>query len=1004
MSKSLKTLILLFFAIAFNSWSQENIRPITGKVIDAKTKEPLIGATILVKETFQGAITNMDGEFVYQLKGANIDKKVLVFSFLGFTPQEVKVGQKNYFEIALEPDVNSIAEVVVTSSYGTKKLKQDVVGSITSVKPQDLILEQAVTSFDQLLEGQAAGVLIETGEGLNSPSEIHIRGVGSLRTSDYGTSTQPLIIVDGVILAEETNIEGSNFFDNGGGTYSEDPNNPFAKLGINNIESINILKDAAAVSLYGADGANGVIIITTKSGSVGKTRINFRAQGGFSTELNAVKYMTGEQYREMLNLYNFNRGNTDAVQAWNGLNTDWHNLLNDNGWYQNYDFAISGGKGRWAYRAGLAYQDTHDAQIFNTLQRYNSNFSIAYRTKKLNISLKAAPSYSERNTPNTLADFALPPDMAPYDEQGNYTSFDTYGNPIAVAKQNRKLSKDFGLRNSISLNYKIHPQLNFSSLFGIDYGDKEQDTFNSGLNQTGVKGTLKGKRHFQNRQTNKWNWNAQLSYNKTFKFGNYFDALIGVETRRDHSKRNFSRGIGFEQFETPEPIVKAKELSYDEDSSEKTGRSIYSQFNYDFRKRYYLLVNTRIDQSSAFGGDNNTAINSGLGLSWVISNENFLKDQDWIQLLRIKTSYGTTGNSRIGSYRALGLYSYSDTERGGYNQQTGSAEPYSLPNPKLGWETNRKFNTGMDFDLKRGISFTLEYYYDDISDMIVSRDAIPETGLGNVQINGAEMYNRGWEFSISANIIQRNHFRWRSSFNINTLDNKVTSLRGLGSEFSHSTAATAEKVGYPSTLLWGYNFIGIDPATGRELYKMGDGNLVDALTLKSQYNGSNNYIPIGDSQPKVYGGLSNRLTIFKNLTVSANFSYKIGADHKIQKELIDQYQTLVTRNMANNAYYDAWRKPGDLAKFQALAINPTISNSSKYVYDASNIKLNSANISYRLSNTGWKTIKSLNLTATGSNLYYWYFSKSEEGKNGIKELYKIYPETRTVTLGVDLRF
>lgn len=1002
LKKHLLVYLLLFITLLLSA--QESSRLITGKITDQSNGETLPGATIIVKGTMRGAMTNIDGEFTYQLNKKDVASAVLEFSFVGYETQEIIVGKSAVFNVALKPTYNALNEVVITSSYGTKKLKQEVVGSITSVKPQDIIVEQALTSIDQLLEGQAAGMLIETSEGLNSPVEIHIRGVGSLSgNSSVGTSTQPLIIVDGIILAEEVTIDGSAFFEGGGGLYADDPNNPLAKVGITDIESINILKDAAAVSLYGADGANGVLIIETKSGHVGKTQVSFSAQSGISMEMDPIRYMNGEQYRNTYNEYLVNTGQSSQVVEWNGVNTDWHNLLNDNGFYQNYNLSISGGQKDFTFRVGASYQDNQEPQINNEFKRIGSNISLSYSPKKLNLSLKVSPSYSYRNTPNSLSNFALPPDISPYQEDGSYTPFNFYGNPLAVAMQNEDITKTYGTLLSTGLGYAIRPGLSFSSNFGMDFEEKKQDQFRSGLNQTGIDGSKKGNRMLRNRTTNNWNWNAQLSFDRDFNNIHHIDAILGVETRGQYSKMSYLRGEGFEIYDSPQPIADAQEQDYNDDSSESYGRSLLSQLNYDYKKRYFVLLNARLDQSSAFGNDRNTSFNSALGLSWNISNESFMKSVDWIDFLRVKASYGSSGNSRIGSYRALGLYNYDDTEGRGYNQVTGSATPSSAPNPDLGWETNLKFNTGLELTTSSGISFNLEFYHDDIRDMIVSRDAIPESGYSSVQINGSEMYNRGIEFSASYHFVNADNFRWKSSFNISRNENKVTYLKGLGSESSIATSATAERVGYSTNLIWGYNFVGIDPGTGRELYAI-DNRVVDADVIKSNYSDASSWHPIGSSQPDVYGGMNNRFTFFEDLTISANLSYKIGSYKLVDKTLVDNYTTMVNRNMSVNAYFDAWREPGDLAKYAAITINPIISNSSRLLYSTSHIKLNSVNISYHIPTNNIQWIKNLQMTATGTNLYYWYFDKSPKGMNGIKELNKTYSEMRTVTLGISASF
>lgn len=1002
-----KYLLILVLALCPVFLFAQQSRNISGTVLDAESGIPLPGATLIVKGTQAGAVTNIDGVFNYTVSAADVEQVVLVVSYIGYKSQTVRLGTKSNFEIFLEEDVNSLEEVVITSSYGTKKLKQEVVGSIANIKTRDIIIEQSVASFDELLEGQTAGVYIEGSEEIGAPVNIHVRGQGSLTPlsgNAVGSSTQPLIIVDGVILAEEVGLDGSNFFDAGDGKYSEDFMNPLAKIGIKDIESINVLKDAAAVSLYGADGANGVIVITTKGGEKGPMKFSFSAQGGASSAMNQLEYMTGEQYQELRNLFYGNSGQPENVVPWNGVNTNWYGLLNQTGIYQKYNFSLSGGGNKINYRSSVGYQNIQESQVNNNFSKYNTSFSAGYNSTKLTIGVKVSPSFTVKNTPNTLSGYAVPPTISPYDAEGNYTPFNFYGNPIAVANQNRGLSKTLAFLNSFNANYKIMENLVASTLFGMDFSNKDQDTYFSGLNQTGIDNSgNKGTRVLRDRNTRRWNWNAKLSYNKTI--GNhYFDVLAGVEARQNIVEYSYMRGKGFPEPGQIMPVETANEVSEDKDQSENTGRSFFSQVNYDFKKKYFLLGNFRMDQSSVFGSDNNTSYNGGAGASWVISNEAFMENVSFLEFLRLRVSYGTSGNSRIGSYRALGLYSVYNSSLTGYNGGY-YANPQDPPNPNLGWEKNYKFNTGIDITTSFNLSLTVEFFNDFISDMIVSRDVIPEIGFGSVQINGADMYNRGVEVGFRYNVISQSNFKWSSQFNLSKIVNKVTHLQGLGSDYSSAEGARAQRIGYPTSIFWGYEFIGIDPALGRELFNV-NGEIVDAATLREYYFDPEYYQPIGNSQPDFFGGFNNRFTIGKSLTIAVNMSYAYGSDSKVQKEVLDHYNVISLRNLSSNAYYGSWREPGDIALYPAVVKNnPLVSNSSKYVYNTSRIKLNSVNMSYnlRLKNKNIPFDK-LRVFVNGSNLYYWFFDQTPDEMNDIDELRKVYPEMRTISFGISANF
>ena len=1014
MLKTTVLFYLLFFSLAL---SAQRERTISGFVKSKADSIELLGASIRIKGTKKGAISNFNGRFRYSVKAKNLNTVILEVSFLGFKTQIIPLGNKTYFEIYLDEDTSSLDEIVITSSYGTAKLKQEVVGSIVSVKAADLGVEQAVVSFDELLEGQIAGVSIETNPQLGGAVKIDIRGQGSITPlNGVGTSTQPLIIIDGIILSEETGLDGNNFFDAGNGLLSENILNPLAKIGIDDIERFNILKDAAAVGLYGADAANGVIIITTKKGKKGALRFTASSQMGVTSSFNGLKYLNGKQYQTVINEYNFNSGNLQNIQSWNGVNTDWFGLLNTTGVFNRVNFSASGGVNNITYRASLGYQKTSEAQINNSFRKLNASFSARYHKNKFNASLVFSPSINLKKDPNRLYAFALPPTIPVFDDNEKYTTFDTYGNPVGVANQNRADSQTVSFLTSLNANYSFNKHLKISSLFGLDFSNKEEDTFFSGLNGSGDFGTdndsqffrdptnsfglVKGRRLLRNRDTRRWNWNASLSYNNTFGENHNYDGIVGIEVRKEKVNFGYASGRGFDSLSNPQPVENAFLQDYENDFSESAGRSLFSQFNYNFNKKYFFLLNFRVDQSAAFGNDKNTAFNGGIGASWNISSESFLTNSTIVDFLRTRISYGTTGNSRIGAYRALGLYT-TNTGVGfnGFDYATLS----SAPNPNLTWETNKKFNIGLDFNFLNRFKFTTDFFRDVIIDQIVTRNVIVESGFTNAQINGAEMYNQGFEFALSSKVIATKNFSWNSSFNITTIKNKVTSLVGLGSDFSAAAAARAQRVGFATSTIWGYDFIGIDPATGRELFNVNnqtyDGAQVRELFDKSDWK------PIGDSQADFFGGMRNSFK-YKNFNLNIISSFTFGAEMLVDRELYDQYRILTNRNISVNVFEDAWYNQGDTA-IHPIIINDNIviANATKYLFDTSHIKLKSISLRYNMPVKKMSIpLNTLAFTLNGSNLFYWFKNKSPNGKNGVAEFRNPYPEARTFTLGINTTF
>lgn len=1003
---------------------QETERLITGKVYSTADNMPLAGATVLIKGSSRGAVTNFDGEFTYLVKGNNIPELILEIKYLGMKTLEQRIGNNSEFIIYLEESADQLDQVVITSSYGTKTSKQEIVGSIATLRSEDIAVEQASESIDKIVTGQIAGVLIENTSGVGGPVRIDIRGQGSLTplgNPNLGTSTQPLIIIDGVIIAESVTID-NNFFD-GQGALSEDLSNPLSQISAENIESFTVLKDAAAVSIYGADGANGVILITTKRGKKGAAKYNFSTQIGLSSAINQIKYLNGEQYTQLRNEYLTNTG--QQTIDFNGVDTDWFNLLNGTGEFKRYNFNVSGGSNNFTYRASINHLNIDEAQIGNNTKQYNLGINLGYKVNKLNMQLSMSPSFIRKDAPNIYFNFALPPTLSPFNDDGTFAllGIQGLGNPLAAVEQNKNIADTYGLIGSFSVNYNISNALRVYTLFGIDYKTREQDRYFSGLNESGqLNGTFTldgvtypawGRRLLNNRETTKWNWQGQLLYDTQFGEHHSFGAITGMELSEEKTDFGYASGRGFvnpnvinnveDALQDDNPNTTQDETrslqNFQQDINYNSRVSAFAQFNYNYKGKYFLLANIRRDESSVFGVDTNVALNGGAGISWILTNEDFLANSSWIDFLKLKLSYGSTGNSRIGSYRSRGLYIVSQN---GYNGGI-SATPSAAPNGNLSWETNNKFNAGVEWNIFKKISLGLDVYHDDIQDLITSRSIPNETGYTSIQLNAASMYNRGIEFSTNIKLFEKENFKWNASFNIATLENKVTDLIGAGSAFSGSERALSQQIGFSTSTIWGVKWAGIDPATGRNLVER-QGEIYDAATYTSLF-GNTDWVPIGDRQADAFGGFSTTFTFFKQLTLAIRGSYQIGGDFLIQDELVDQYRISVNRNMSVNAL-DYWSAPGDIA-INPLVINnnPIIPNLSKFVYDNTYLKLNNINLNYNIPLKKEQLfIDNLSVFIDATNVAYWYKQKSPVDRNGIREFRFLYPQNRTISLGLNARF
>ncbi len=1014
-------LCTLFFIFSVVMFSQTE-RKIKGVLLDSQTKKPIVGGTVRSKKTTAKTVSDFDGSFSLTIKSSDIESEMLIFSFIGYQTKYVKIGTNNSLTVFLVEENAILTEVVITSSYGTKKRKEESVGSVVTVKASDLQVQQAAESFDKMLDGLAAGVQVTGSSTISSPVKINIRGQGTLTPLNgnlTGTSTQPLIIIDGVVMTEEAGFDNELF--DGIGTLTEQFKNPLSKISPEDIETLTILKDAAAVGIYGADAANGVILITTKKSKSKKIDFNFSTQTGFSSPINKIKFLSGPQYFELKKEYYLSQGQSLAQATANAgastIDTNWFDLTSRDGSFQRYNFSSSFGINNWNFRASLNTLFNNEPQIENNFKRYGGNLNTGYSTKKFSIQLSVTPSLTIQNAPNTLSNYPLAPNLEAYNPDGSFALLgNAFGNPIAVAYQNLNYTKTFGAIASINASYYLTEKLKISTVIGVDYADKNQNRYFSGDNETGrLNGTFAvknpdgtsttynnwGRRIDYSRNSLRWNQSTQLYYENTRgKHG--FDGMIGLELQREKTDNARQSGQGYINYGPVNIASAANKFTQNAYLSENAKRSVFSQFNYNYDKRYFFLLNVRRDESSAFGSDVDAALNSGAGFSWNISSEKWMQKISWVDFLKFRASYGVTGNSRIGSYRALGLY-FQDIQ--GFDGYNGNyyAYPTTAPNANLSWERNYKSNLGIDFNIFKRFKFTIDVFRDNIKDLIVSRDAPPETGFKEVQLNGASMRNQGIEFSMNANWIKTKNFSWTMGFNISKISNVNTELKGFGEDYSTSNRARAQKVGYSTSAIWGIQSAGIDPATGKELF-LKNGQIYDAATYDKLFTQAD-WEVIGDTQPDFFGGIQNSFNFFKNITLSVRATYKYGGKDLIDSDFTN-YRQILSKNFSVNLL-DRWKQQGDVAANPIVSdSNPLFSNSSRFLYDTTNIKIQNINLSYSLpvKKMNIKIFDAASFFCDVSNVVYFYRQKSPAGKNGYAEYANPYPEARTLTFGFQANF
>ncbi len=976
---------------------------ITGVVTSRQDGSPLPGVNVFRKGTRQSAITNAEGEFTIRLVGENIDKTILEFVYIGMLRKDVILGKQTYVKVEMDNDVFGMDEVVVTSSYTKDKRREDVVGSISQLSSKQLQTYRPIESFDKMLEGMVAGVYVETTTEMNTPVRINIRGQGSLPNIGVSrsTSTQPLFVIDGVPAYEQQRNSEASIFN--GESYL----NPLSNINPDDIKSVSVLKDATASALYGADAANGVIIITTKSGEAGNTRFNINYDTGISRFINEYKWLSGPQYHSVLREAYINGGRsvTDATQfaGSSSINTDWFDLVNRTPIYQNIGVDLSGGTGKTTYRLSGGYRDEKSAAIGNDLQKVYLRLRVDQQINdKFKVGFNLSPTYTQGNNLSAFGGVILPPNIAAVSADGTYQDILNVPNPLAILTQNENSNKGLQLMANLNGSYKITDEITLSGTLGADSYQNKQTQFSSAQNATGR--NVNGRLTIYDRTYLSYIGFVQATYDKTFNEAHTVNFLVG--TQATDKKTDLLRGVGtgfnFDRYRVLN--MAAAQTSASSTNSDAT-ISYYSQLGYDFKKKYYANINGRIDKSSIFGGDKQVALNGSLGLAWLISNEDFLKENKVINYLKLRTTFGSTGNSRIGTYAARGLYSFGTQSGNTYNGNVASyPDVTGAPNPDLGWEKNFKFNVALDFTLLNKVQVTAEYYNNTIVDLI-SGVAVPlETGFSNISANTGKMRNQGFELSINTPVISNKNFNWFTSFNLGTNKNKLIAYNnGFAELYSTADNAAALKVGNSTSAIYGYRWAGVNPQDGSEMFYDNNGVIRTASEINTLSIG--NTMVLGDRLPDFQGGFINTFNLY-DFNFSFNVLYSYGANLFVNYADESDGRNLQNRNQSINLI-DRWQRPGDVTDIPRLLINRNIvPNSSRYLYDLSYLKLANVTIGYTLPQklSSRLALHRASVFANATNLFYLYKDAGTKGRNGVAERRFIKPETSAFTFGVKLGF
>nr|WP_199076518.1 TonB-dependent receptor [Pedobacter sp. ASV19] len=995
---------------------------VQGLVTDEQN-EPLPGVNIRSqKHPSLTSVTDAKGQFQITLPEAT---DVLIFSFVGYQVQEQALPVNGDLKISLKPLGGLLNEVVI-NGYG-EQAKTISTGAVGLVKSQE-IENRAYTSIDQSLQGRVAGLQSVGSSGQpGALQQIRIRGIGSI-----SAGSDPLFVIDGIII------------NSGQLSRTTTTSNALSAINPNDIESINVLKDAAASAIYGSRAANGVIIITTKQGAQGKTKVNFDTEYGI-TQLGKIpeagQLLTTEQWRSItakgvLNnpaYAKLNGVTPDNVFAFldkkfgsgSGLNTNWLDLVQREGRQQQYNLGISGGTGSTQFHVSGGYFKQQGTVIASDFNRYS--FKVNLKTKvndRISLATTLIIGSNGQNSPANGSSSDNPinaavhlfPFISPYNADGTYNIdkavFGSKSNPLYTSEYNKnKLSQLKGL-GTLSAEYKITDHLSFTSRFGTDYNNLEEDTYYNPTHGAGTfyNGGFSSRaytRYFNWTWTNMADYHFDLQKDQTW-VGNL---KVGYEAQKSQNYTSTASTTGLPL--NPAVNVPSNGTIPNEaagDNSDYTIASLLSLADFSYKGKYVISGSYRRDGSSRFSERNRYGDFWSAGASWNAQEENFIKSLNFINVLKLRTSYGLTGNANIENYGWRQLYSYGVSSdysvsyyNFNYNGEVGSG-PTSVGNPYLTWETNKQFDLGVDVGLfNNRLSFTFDYYNRKATNLLLSQPTSGTTGTGSFLNNIGSMRNRGIEFSINGTPVQTTDFKWNVGFNISHNINKITSLVD-GKDMKGSSVI--RRVGLDFQTYYLRQWAGVDPANGKPLWYTDE----TMTQTTSNYNLAK-LVPNRSATPKVFGSFTTAFT-YKGFSLDALLYYNFG---NYVMDLWSRYTQSDGDNSSFNHFasaMDAWQKPGDVTDVPIYIFNNTNNSSrasSRFLYKGDYIRLRELTLAYAFPKSVLSKAKidGLSVYVRGTNLATWVRDKKlpydpEAGLTG-QSNYNI-PMPKVFTLGLNLKF
>lgn len=974
---------------------------IKGTIIDSKTGEPVIGASVKVKGTKLAAVTDLNGEFELNTHA----NATLQISYVGFKETEVKAS--NGMKISLEEDTESLEEVVVVG-YGTQK-KESLTGAMANIKGEKL---KDITSatVENMLNGKVSGVYVAPGSGRpGSTGAIIIRG----QTSING-ATAPLWVVDGVIVG-----------------------NSAGDLNPDDIETMTVLKDAASTAIYGSEGANGVVVVTTKQAKHEKMSISLSAKAGLST-LNRgnLEMMDGAEFYDYYKSFqnvesvNFPRWNEDLRNS----NFDWFKLAKKTGSTQDYNLTLNGGSENIQSMFTLGYFKEEGAVKGYDMNRYSTRIKVVYKpyewlTIKPNISGSRTNDKDKQYSVGAM--YSMMPWDSPYDENGNlvpnyYSGWvnskaTNYLNDLAAGDYSTSTTYD--LSGGLDFDIKITPWLTFSSVNNYSYYNSQTHGYYDPKSSSGE--GVNGRTTEYNYVSTRRYTNQLLRFKKSWGKHNV-NALLAYEFNDYEMKYTdvYATGFisGFEDFMTA-----AKPEMATGYRTAWAKQSYFTQWRYDYDSRYYGELSLRRDGRSNFGSNNRYGNFFSVSGAWNINNESWFK-ADWVDQLKLRAAFGSVGNVPTSLYPSYSLYSVGAT----YNENPGALIS-QIGNKDLTWEKTYTTGVGVDASFwQNRLHATLDYYIKNTSNILYQVPVTGLVGVTSIWKNIGKMRNTGIEFTVGGDIIRTKDLTWNITANISHNSNELRDLykqRDANGNYvvkpvlisdGTSIAGTAQRIleiGEPVDTYYMKEWAGVNPEDGKPQWYMDDANGNKVVT--DSYSKAS-YYKCGKASPDVYGSFSTSL-FYKNFDLQANFGYSLGGQiYSYYRQEFDSDGAYAgDRNqMKLQKGWSRWEKPGDIATHpRAMYNNQDKGNlaSSRYLESSDYLKLRSLTLGYNFDLKKYG-IQTLRLSVSGENLftitdYSGVDPELPAGTNdkGVLSVtntggISVYPAVRKFMLGVNLTF